>query len=823
MSDLIGKTIGQYQIVEQIGLGGMATVYKAYQPSIDRYVAIKILPKQLAYDPNFVKRFQHEAKAIAALEHPHILPIHDFDTEGEYTYLVMRYVEGGTLTNLMGQSLPYERIIQIVGNIARALDYAHRQGVVHRDIKPSNILIDKHGEELLTDFGIAKMVEGSSDTQLTSAGSILGTPAYMSPEQAEGKAVDGRSDIYSLGVVLYELLTGQPPYRAETPLAIVLMHLNEPLLPPRTIKPGIPEPLERVVLKAMAKKPDDRFQSAADMEKALKQALREIESSPGTADLPLPSSRTRTEPAPQLVSPPPPAKSGGIMAPLLIVGGLVVLLLCVAGAGVIAWAVMGTPTNRATGTAVASSQVQANLPTATPKPTTPTTSATPTTPPTPTIPATAEPASTATASPSATPVTTPASGDTALYPSDQAGEILFAEDFASNDNDWDTGTETDEYGQYQAEIVDGRYRLSHQAEQGTFIWEEPAEADFHDFDDFFVSVNAIPVEYSAPFAYGLVFRSNTDDQQLYAFEIDSDGYFVVNLLQDGEWQTLVEYTEMAAIVSEGPNTLAVEADGTALTFFINGEEVTSIEDDSLQSGSVGVAFELYETGDTATVDFDNLVVQAIEATEPAAEVIESETEVTEPETEAGVIFADYFDSDANGWSTGQFEDDYTEDEITIEDGVYTLSVTAKQKAYVEKVLPSRQFDDFVLTLEATPLDAEEHYSYGVAFRENSDLYTYAFEIGNDGLYSVQLYDGEWKTLKAWSSTDAINVGETNELMVIADGSTLTFFVNGEQLTRLEDDTLAEGTVGLVVDMFEEDTWAGVEFDNLVIQEIEDAE
>ena len=139
MSDLIGKSIGQYQIVEQIGLGGMATVYKAYQPSIDRYVAIKILPKQLAHDPNFVKRFQHEARAIAALEHPHILPIHDFDTEGEYTYLVMRYVEGGTLTNLMGQSLPYERIIQIVGNIARALDYAHQQGVVHRDIKPSNI------------------------------------------------------------------------------------------------------------------------------------------------------------------------------------------------------------------------------------------------------------------------------------------------------------------------------------------------------------------------------------------------------------------------------------------------------------------------------------------------------------------------------------------------------------------------------------------------------------------------------------------------------------------------------------------------------------
>ena len=222
-----------------------------------------------------------------------------------------------------------------------------------------------------------------------------------------------------------------------------------------------------------------------------------------------------------------------------------------------------------------------------------------------------------------------------------------------------------------------------------------------------------------------------------------------------------------------------------------------------------MAFELYEAADRATVDFDNLVVRAVETTTPAAD--------------ANIIFADYFDSDASGWATGEFEDDYTQDEITIEDGVYTLSVNAKQKAYVEKTLPNGKFSDFVLTVEATPQDTEEHYSYGVAFRENADLYTYAFEIGNDGLYSVQLYDGEWKTLKAWSSSDAINVGETNELMVIADGSSLTFLVNSEQLTTLKDDTLAEGTVGLLVDMFEEDTSATVDFDNLVIRTIETQE
>jgi len=248
MSDLIGKTIGQYEIVEKIGVGGMATVFKAYQSSINRHVAIKILPAQFAQDPNFVKRFTQEAKAIAALEHPHILPVYDFGTDEGLTYMVMRYVEGGTLGNMMGKLPSYRRIVEVVGNVARALDYAHSQGVVHRDIKPSNILIDKHGEVLLTDFGIAKMMQDSGGTHLTGTGSILGTPEYMSPEQAEGTSIDQRTDIYSLGVVLYELLTGQPPYQAQTPLAVVLKHVNEPLLPPREINADIPQPLEQVVL-----------------------------------------------------------------------------------------------------------------------------------------------------------------------------------------------------------------------------------------------------------------------------------------------------------------------------------------------------------------------------------------------------------------------------------------------------------------------------------------------------------------------------------------------------------------------------------------------
>ncbi|MDX1523913.1 MAG: protein kinase, partial [Anaerolineae bacterium] len=278
MSDLVGKTIGQYQIISEIGIGGMATVYKARQASVNRFVAIKVLPTQFARDPNFVKRFRHEAQAIAALEHVHILPLHDFGTEDGYTYMVMRYITGGTLADYMGRPMNYERVVKVIGDIARALDYAHQRGVIHRDVKPSNILIDEQGEPLLTDFGIAKVAKGSNATRITGTGLVLGTPEYIAPEQAENEEIDGRSDIYSLGVVMYELLTGRPPYQAHTPLAVVMMHVKDTLPPsPRSINPDIPEALESVVMKAMAKDPKERFQTAGEMADTLKQALRVIE------------------------------------------------------------------------------------------------------------------------------------------------------------------------------------------------------------------------------------------------------------------------------------------------------------------------------------------------------------------------------------------------------------------------------------------------------------------------------------------------------------------------------------------------------------------
>lgn len=272
MEDLTGKQLGKYQVVGALGEGGMAAVYKAYQAGMDRYVALKILPRHFASDPEFVGRFEQEAKLIARLQHVHILPVHDFGEEDGYTYIVMPYIETGTLDDLLhGEPLPLEQIGKIIKQVGEALGYAHTRGLVHRDIKPSNILIDEQGNCLLTDFGIAKIVERTS--KFTRTGAIIGTPEYMSPEQILGEKLDGRSDIYSLGIVLYELATGRPPFRAETPPAVFVKHLHDPLPPPRTWNANLPEAVEKVILKALTRERGDRFATAMELVQALEKAL----------------------------------------------------------------------------------------------------------------------------------------------------------------------------------------------------------------------------------------------------------------------------------------------------------------------------------------------------------------------------------------------------------------------------------------------------------------------------------------------------------------------------------------------------------------------
>ena len=267
MDDIIGRQLGDYQIIEQIGKGGMASVYRAYQPSLDRDVAIKVLPPYYAeQDDSFTQRFKREARAIANLRHPNILMVLEAGEQDDLAYIVMEYVNAGTLKERLRNPISLKEIYSLVKQIAAALEHAHELGIVHRDIKPSNILLPKPDWPLLTDFGLAHIVGGSF---LTQSGMTVGTPAYMSPEQGRGERVDHHTDIYALGVMLYEMTVGEVPYTAETPMAVVVKHIVDPLPIPREKNPNIPEELQRIILKALAKNPEDRFQSAGEFAAAL--------------------------------------------------------------------------------------------------------------------------------------------------------------------------------------------------------------------------------------------------------------------------------------------------------------------------------------------------------------------------------------------------------------------------------------------------------------------------------------------------------------------------------------------------------------------------
>ncbi|MEJ5203015.1 MAG: serine/threonine-protein kinase, partial [Anaerolineales bacterium] len=236
---------------------------------LERYVAVKVILPGQQHSEIFLKRFEREAKSLAKVSHPNIVPVHDFGEEEGVPYLVMEFLPGGTLKQKMGTPMPYTEAAKMLLPIARALEYAHREGIVHRDVKPANILITKAGDVMLSDFGIAKILDVEETSHLTGTGVGIGTPDYMAPEQGMGVQVDYRADIYSLGVVFYELVTGRKPYVADTPMAVLLKHISEPLPRPRTYMPNLPDAVEQVIFKAMAKKPEDRYQSMGEFAVAL--------------------------------------------------------------------------------------------------------------------------------------------------------------------------------------------------------------------------------------------------------------------------------------------------------------------------------------------------------------------------------------------------------------------------------------------------------------------------------------------------------------------------------------------------------------------------
>lgn len=295
----IGKSLSnRYVIEELLGQGGMSAVYKATDPNLKRVVAIKMIHTHLSNDPDFVKRFEEEATAVAQLRHPNIIQVYDFNRDDDVYYMVLEFVPGETLQdhlkrlNQSGRRLSVTSAMEYIANACDAVDYAHQRGMIHRDIKPANLMLNTQGQVILMDFGIAKIVGGQRHT---ATGAVVGTAMYMSPEQIKGEQPDRRTDIYSLGVTLFELVSGRPPFEADSAMTLMMMHINDPVPDPRKLNPDVPEALVAVINKALAKDPNDRYQTAAQMAAALRNALGQIKT--GVSPAVVPSGATMVEEA----------------------------------------------------------------------------------------------------------------------------------------------------------------------------------------------------------------------------------------------------------------------------------------------------------------------------------------------------------------------------------------------------------------------------------------------------------------------------------------------------------------------------------------------
>jgi serine/threonine protein kinase len=555
MSDpLIGKTLGQFEILEAIGQGGMAMVYKARQPAMNRIVALKVLSTPMTVNPTFLARFKQEAQMIASLEHAHILPVYDMGEQDGWVFIAMRYMSHGTLTSRIAQgSIPLKDVSQWIEQIGSALDYAHQRGVVHRDVKPSNVLLDAQGNAFLADFGIAKWSEGS--ISLTGSG-VIGTPQYMSPEQGQGLKIDGRSDEYSLAVLAYEMIIGRPPFEAETPLAIVLKHITEPLTPPVSINPHVPQAVSDVISKALSKDPADRYPTTAAFAQALSTV---IAANPIGGTLPLASAApteavhlTRHEP----VKAPPRLRPIGIVAALVAV-------LAIGIGGLMIISRNQSPPERPAATIGVGANVIVQTPTL-----------------------------------NITPTRTNVITETSTVNADRCSPPLFAETF----DDPNSGLPRGEQDNSRWGYMDGAYQLLiNVANKLQVRLIGPALTDYDaTIEAHFASDNLG--------SYGLVAAARGPNDY-YALMIDGDQRYAITRRTAQGTQLLSDWA-FAPVLNQGQavNRLRAVQRGNEIAFYANGVLLKIVRDDgdTAAKRSIGLTAASFSTG--TDVRFDNLRV-----------------------------------------------------------------------------------------------------------------------------------------------------------------------------------------------------------------------
>jgi serine/threonine protein kinase len=557
-----GQMLGPYRIINQIGRGGMATVYKAYQASVDRYVAIKVLPSQLAESPEFAARFQQEARIIARLEHPHILPVFDYGESDGVAYFVMRYLEAGTLKDRMEsrRPLPLQEIDRIFTQLADALSYAHGHGIVHRDLKPANALIDSQGNIFLTDFGIAKLLESASP-RLTQTDAIMGTPSYISPEQAQSHPVDQRSDIYSLGIILYEMATGQVPYVADTPLAVLFKHISDPLPPPSQVKPDIPQSIEQVILKALSKNPGDRFATAAEFVAAWKRALEEKDvvrqvSPPDAITRALPSDQTPPNPAPA----PTTASRAGKPA-IWILGCLAVacLALVVGGVGLLAVLRPASSSTVVADTSTTATQTIA-APTDVPPPT----------------------------------------AEVNL-----SGNVLLEDDFSVSRDRWGTLTDADSSLEYQDKAL--RMRVF---KENYVAWSRPNDDSY---ENVHMEITARNHSTDPATAFGIICAQQEDDWSFYYLAMTPGGEYAIIRAATGEADEFLTDNgqwDSSGLIANNAASYQIAADcGQGnLTLYVDGQKIATVADSTYTRGRVGLFTWSGDKPNSADVTFDDFVL-----------------------------------------------------------------------------------------------------------------------------------------------------------------------------------------------------------------------